>query len=68
MYAVRVIEEDALPSDHSWVLTRSGAVCALFIKRSALNSEVLAEVWSASEATKAFDPGLCDPAYVAVGV
>jgi len=68
MYAVRIIEEDALPLDHGWVLIRSGAMCALFIKRSALNGEVLAEVWSASEATKAFDPALCGPTHVAVGV
>jgi hypothetical protein len=68
MYAVRIIEEDALPTDHGWVLTRSVAVCALFIKRSALNSEVLAEVWAASEATKALDPAVCDPASVAVSV
>jgi len=67
MYAVRIIEEDALPTDHGWALTRSGAVCALFIKRSALKSEVLAEVWAASEATKAFEPTVCDPTFVAVG-
>jgi len=64
MYAVRIIAEDALPADHGWALTRSGAVCALFIKRSALTGDVLAEVWAASEATQAFEPALCGPAPV----
>lgn len=50
MHVVQIIDDDALPTGHDFLLTAVPDGAIVFLRRSALNSETLEDVWAAYRA------------------